>query len=89
MHGYQFTHGIADELLSELKEAGGLYENPIKSTRVPYYNETLFLRWAEKKIIESDVQVLLGAVLNKVDTEGRRIKRIHAATRYGEVVYLR
>lgn len=85
-NGYQFTHGIADELFSELKAAGGLYENPVKNTRVPYYNETIFLRWAEKKIVETGVQVLLGAVLNKVDTEGRRINKIHVATRYGEVV---
>ena len=83
--GYQLTHRIADELFADLREAGGLFENPIKPFRVPYYNETLFLRWAERKVLEAEIQVLLGATVRKVNRESRRIVSLEAATRYGEV----
>jgi len=84
-HGYQLTHRIADELFSDLNQSGGLFENPVNPFRVPYYNETLFLRWAETKVLEAGIQVLLGATVRKVIREERRIVSIEAATRYGEV----
>jgi hypothetical protein len=83
--GYQLTHRIADELFRDLKEAGGLFENPIQPFRVPYYNETLFLRWAEKKVLEAGIQLLLGATVRKVIKEKRRITSLETVTRYGEV----
>jgi hypothetical protein len=84
--GYQLTHGIADDLFRCLKTTGGLYENPINHTRVPYYNELHFLRWAEKKVQEAGIQVLLGAVLSGVEKKGRRITGLEAVTRYGKVI---
>lgn len=83
--GYQLTHRIADELFQDLKEAGGLFENPVKPFRVPYYNETLFLRWAEKIVLRAGIQVLLGATVRKVNRDNRRIISLEAVTRYGEV----
>ena len=85
-NGYQFTHGIADDLFRDLTASGGLYETPTKTTRVPYYNETLFLRWAEKKVLAAGIQVLLGATVRKVNKSGRRLTSIEAVTRYGEVL---
>ena len=84
--GYQLTHGIADTLFRDLKAQGGLFENPIGITRVPYYDETLFLRWAEKQVLAAGIQALLGAVIRRVVMKNRRITEIHAATRYGDVV---
>jgi hypothetical protein len=85
IHGYQLTHRIADELFDDLRHTGGLFENPVNPFRVPYYNETLFLRWAEKKVVEAGIQILLGATVRKVIREGRRIVRLEAVTRHGEV----
>ena len=82
---YQFTHGIADDLFRDLKACGGLYENPPKFTRVLYYNETLFLRWAETKTMEAGVRILTGATIRNVNKEGRRITSVEAVTRYGDV----
>ena len=84
--GYQLTHGIADSLFRDLKALGGLFENPIGMTRVPYYDETMFLRWAEKQVLKAGIQVLLGAVIRRVVMQGRRITEIHVATRYGDMV---
>ncbi len=84
--GFQVTHRIADELFQDLRNAGGLFDNPANPFLVPYYNETLFLRWAEKKVLEAGVQVLLGATVRKVHREGRRILSLEAVTRYGEVI---
>lgn len=83
--GYQLTHRIADELFEDLNRAGGLFENPVNPFRVPYYDEILFLRWAEKRVLEAGIQVLLGATIRKVNREGRRIVSLEAVTRYGEV----
>lgn len=83
--GYRITHGIADDLFDYMEEAGGLYESNSTHTYVPYYNETLFLRWAEKRIEEAGIQLLLGATLESVTREGRRLKELRFVTRYGVV----
>jgi hypothetical protein len=84
--GYQFTHGIADDLFRSLRATGGLYENPVQHTRVPYYNELHFLRWAEKRVQEAGIQALLGAVVSRVVKKDRRITELEAVTRYGKVI---
>lgn len=88
-NGYLLTRIIAEEMFKELKELNGLYERPVAShTRVPFYNETVFLRWAERKIqSEPNIKVLLGASVRKVNMyDSRRIESIEAATRFGDVI---
>lgn len=84
-NGYQFTHGVADDLFTYMEEAGGLYENPSAHTLVPHYNETIFLRWAEKRIEEAGITLLLGSNLEAVQREGRRLTQLRFVTRYGIV----
>lgn len=85
-HGYQFTYGIADEILGDLEKIDrALYYRNGPITTVVYYDEIALSRWVERAIEKAGVIPLVGAVLREVDMEGRRIARLHFATRYGDV----
>ncbi len=80
----QLTHGIADDILSELGKAGALhYRNGVWNTVM--YDEIALSRWIEEAVRTAGITVLLGAVLHKVDKADRRIRSVELATRYGDV----
>jgi hypothetical protein len=86
-HGPRFTYGIASEILKHL---GGV-ENAIHyrhgpHTTVVYYDEVALGRWVEQTIRGCGITVVLGAVLRAVRLDGRRVRAIELATRYGDVV---
>lgn len=83
---YLVTHGIADDILRELGAEGALH--PIRGRRntiIVQYSETALARWAERAVVASGAQVLLGAVLTGVRRDGRRIAGLDLATRFGPV----
>lgn len=85
-HGYQLTYGIADEILSDLEKLDkALYYRNGPITTVVYYDEIALGRWVERAVDKAGIVPLLGAVLRDVDMDGRRIVRLHFATRYGDV----
>ena len=85
-HGHQFTHGIADDILRDLgKIPGALYCRHGPLTTVVYYDEIALGRWVEEQIRDAGITVIVGAVLRDVDVDGRRVKELDLATRYGDV----
>jgi hypothetical protein len=50
-----------------------------------YYDEVALARWIEEAIRQAGITVVLGAVLRRVGVEGRRVRRLELATRYGDV----
>jgi 2-polyprenyl-6-methoxyphenol hydroxylase-like FAD-dependent oxidoreductase len=85
-HGHQFTHGIADDIFRDLgAQDRALYYRHGPLTTVVYYDEVALARWIEEAIRKAGITVVLGAVLRRVEVEGRRVKRIELATRYGDV----
>lgn len=85
-HGYQFTHGVADDILDALeKEATSIHYRRGPVTTVVYYDEIALGRIIEKAIVKAGIIPLVGAVLREVDMDGRRLKALHFATRYGDV----
>ena len=85
-HGYQFTHGIVDDILETLgKNTEQLYYRNGPLTTVVYYDEIALGRWIERTVRDLGITVIVGAVLREVDVENRRVKRLHVATRYGDV----
>jgi flavin-dependent dehydrogenase len=86
-HGYQFTYGIADEILSHLEARGGLsyrHGGP-SNTTVVMYDEVMLARWIEEAVRAAGITAILGAVLTEARREGRRIGELGLATRYGDV----
>ncbi|WP_235999806.1 FAD-dependent oxidoreductase [Qaidamihabitans albus] len=82
---YQFTHGIADEILRELDSQGAIHYRRGQWTTV-LYDEVALGRWVENAVAREDnITPLLGAILQAVDTDGRRVTGLHFATRFGDV----
>ena len=85
--GYQLTHGIADGILRDLGAQGALHyrHGGPSNTIVVMYDEVALARWIEEQVRAAGITVLLGAVMRNVERDGRRIRRIELATRYGDV----
>src|SRR6185503_3269061 len=68
-HGYQFTHGIADYILRELGAQDALYyrRGGPSNTTVVMYDEIALSRWIEEAVRQSDIIVLTGAILRRVE----------------------
>lgn len=84
-NGRQLTHGVADELLEELGASGDLSVVGGGVMKVAMYDEVALGRWVERKILEAGVTPLTGAIIRKVNRDGRRVTSIDAATRHGDV----
>jgi len=85
--GYQTVHGIADGILRDLGAQGALHyrHGGPSNTIVVQYDEIALARWIEREVAAAGITVLLGAVMRHVERDGRRIRRIELATRYGDV----
>src|SRR3954468_5505984 len=85
--GYQLTHGIADGILRDLGAQGVLHyrHGGPSNTVVVQYDEVALARWIEREVAAAGITVLLGAVMREVKRDGRRIRSVELATRYGDV----
>ena len=81
---YQFTHGMADGMLQELKSKDALF--PLNSgLGSVVYDDLVLSRYLEKTVFAAGITVVLGGILRKVHCEDRRIKSVEVTTRYGDV----
>jgi hypothetical protein len=85
--GYQLTHGIADGILRDLGAQGALHyrHGGPSNTVVVQYDEIALARWIESEVRSAGITVLLGAVMRAAARDGRRIRSIELATRYGDL----
>ena len=86
-NAFQTVHGIADGILRDLGAQDMLftrYGGP-SNTPVVMYDEVALARWIEEQVRAAGITVILGAVLRGVARDGRRIRSIDLATRYGDV----
>ncbi|MBW7970206.1 FAD-dependent oxidoreductase [Bradyrhizobium sp. BR 10289] len=79
------TFGAVDEMLRYLNEANALHSRRALNSVVLQYDETLCGRWAEEALSNSTVEVVLGATLREVRMEGRQVKSLLVATRWGDL----
>src|SRR5215472_4778857 len=84
-NGKQLTHGIADDILRDLRASGDLEVRMGGVSPNAFYNEVALGRWVERKILELKITPILGAILRRVQMEGRRVAELELATRYGDV----
>ena len=85
--GYQTVHGVADGILRDLGAQGALHyrHGGPSNTIVVQYDEVALARWIEEEVRQAGITVLLGAVMRTVMRDGRRIRAIDFATRFGDV----
>jgi hypothetical protein len=82
----QLTHGIADEIIRDLGATGDLHLVMGGVSLNALYNEVALGRWVERKVLELGITPLVGAILRRVNLDGRRVSSLELATRYGGVV---
>ncbi|HYX92533.1 MAG TPA: FAD-dependent oxidoreductase [Myxococcaceae bacterium] len=82
---FQLTHGIADGILKDLGSQGALYHRVGPLTTTVYYDEVALARWIETRIQGAGIKVVVGAVVRDAIREGRRVRELQVATRYGDV----
>lgn len=85
-HGYQFTYGIADDLLAylEAQDQAVFYRHGPRTT-VVYYDEVTLGRWVEQSVLAAGISPILGAMLLDTKVENGRIVSADFMTRYGGV----
>ena len=84
-NGRQLTHGIADELLRDLGAVDDVKVVAGGVMKVALYNEVALGRWFEKAAVTAGVTPLTGAIIRKVNRQGRRLTSLDIATRHGDV----
>src|SRR5262245_28365607 len=83
---YQITHGIADDLIADLSAEGSLNRRVSMTGTITFqYDEVRLARWIERQVEAAGIQVLVGAVMIGVSFDGRRLRHIELATRFGAV----
>jgi FAD-dependent oxidoreductase family protein len=80
----QLTYGIFDDIFRVLGDSGDLHFNQHHTTTVNY-DEVVLGRWLETTIRDLGIQVVLGAVIQRVEVHDGRIRSLTLATRYGDV----
>jgi hypothetical protein len=84
--GYQLTRGFVDEMLRDLDAQGALHWRRGPPHKVVLYDEIALARWMEEAVRKAGITVLLGAVMQEVEVEGRgRIRELRFAHRCGDV----
>jgi ribulose 1,5-bisphosphate synthetase/thiazole synthase len=83
---YRVVYGIASELIDELGRAGALRMQTGRNTIIHIYDELALSRWVERNVDTVGATVILGATIREVVRTERRIDRIIATTRFGDVV---
>ncbi len=86
-HGHQLTYGIADQILRDLGAQDALHyrRGGPSNTTVVMYDEVALSRWIEEAVRKAGITVLLGTILRGVTRDGRKVRELELATRYGDV----
>jgi len=82
---YQFTYGIADEILTDLGASGDLYYRIGPGWTTVFYDEVALGRWIEEAVKKAGIEMVLGANIRAASFENRRIQELDISTRYGDV----
>jgi hypothetical protein len=82
---HRVTFGPVDAMLNDLYRASALRPRRALDTIVLQYDETLCGRWTERALSDAGVELVLGAVLRSVRSDGRRIVELELATRWGDL----
>ena len=82
---YQFTYGIADEILTDLGASGDLFYRVGPGWTIVLYDEVALSRWIEEAVQKAGIDMVLGANIRGAVFESRRLHSLDISTRYGDV----
>lgn len=82
----QVTHGVADEILRDLRAAGDAFDIVgRRRTIIVQYRIAALQRWIEEAVRGTSIDLLLSSAVAGVRRSGRRITALELVTRYGPV----
>jgi FAD dependent oxidoreductase len=82
----QITHGIADEILRDLRATGDATDLlGRRRTVIVRYDVAALQRWIEEAVRAAPIELILGATLAGVRRDNRRLSALDLVTRYGPV----
>ncbi|MFC3676290.1 FAD-dependent oxidoreductase [Ferrovibrio xuzhouensis] len=82
---YRVVYGIVDDMFDHLRRADAFSIRKGRNTYIPLYQEQALVRWIEQAVTAAGIDVLLGAILLRVNRDGGRITSLSLATRFGPV----
>src|SRR3546814_2365398 len=72
-------------MFAHLRAADAFSIRKGRNTYIPLYQEQALVRWIEQAVTTAGIDVLLGAILLRVNRDGGRITSLSLATRFGPV----
>lgn len=81
----RITHGVMDEMIEHLIRSGQGRPRRARNTIILEYAINAWQRWAERKVAETGLTPLFGAVLREVVHDGGRVQKLRFATRFGDI----
>jgi hypothetical protein len=84
---YQITHGIADNLITDLTAEGSLHRriSALTGTITFQYDEVRLGRWIERQVENAGIHAMVGALVTGVAFNNRRVEYLEVASRFGSV----
>ncbi len=80
----RLTHGAMDELFETLFAEGDAALRRVRGTFILDYVPNAWMRWAERKIVETGIVPLPGAIVRRVEHRDGYVEALSLATRFGD-----
>ena len=80
----RLTHGAMDDLFESLFAEGDAALRRVRGTFILDYVPNAWMRWVERRIVETGITPLPGAVVRRVEHRGGIVEALALATRFGD-----
>ena len=80
----RLTHGAMDDLFDTLFAQGDAALRRVRGTFILDYLPNAWMRWAERKIVETGITPLPGAIARRVEHRDGIVEALALATRFGD-----
>ena len=80
----RLTHGAMDDLFESIFAEGDASLRRVRGTFILDYVPNAWMRWAERKIAETGIVPLPGAIVRRVERRDGRVEALSLSTRFGD-----
>ena len=80
----RLTHGVMDDLFDTMFADGDAALRRVRGTFILDYVPNAWMRWAERKIAETGITPLPGAIVRRVERRDGFVEALSLATRFGD-----
>ena len=80
----RLTHGVMDDLFETMFAEGDASLRRVRGTFILDYVPNAWMRWAERKIAETGIVPLPGAIVRRVECRDGHVEALSLSTRFGD-----